>query len=79
MPKYARKRKATSAPKRRYYAKKKAPAYRAKTTTTRRRRNSRGLRSGSYAKHMQDQTFQYVKKKYTFVEPIIVGVGDDSA
>ncbi len=79
MPKYARKRKATSsAPKRRYYAKKKTYT-RPKSTTYRKRGHSRRLSSGRYAQHMQDQTFQYVKKKYTFVEPIIVGVGDEAA
>ncbi len=78
MPKYARKKRATSAPKRRYYAKKKT-TYRPKASYQRKRTNTRRLGSGSYAQRMQDQTFQYVKKKYTFVEPIVVGVGDDSA
>lgn len=82
MPKYARKKKSSYAtqPKRRYYRKKTAYVAPRKVTYVAKKRSTRRLRSGSgsYAKRMQDNTFQYQKKKYTAVFPVRIAAGNDS-
>lgn len=56
---------------------KKRYTYRKKRTT--RRRYKRKTKGGKIGKRMQRQSLSFVQKKYTFVQPVNVLAGEDSA
>ena len=56
---------------------KKRYTYRRKRTT--KRRYKRKTKGGKIGKRMQRQSLSFVQKKYTFVQPINVAAGEDTA
>lgn len=74
MAKYARKKTTYTSRPKKYYAKKRTNYTAAKRAPVyRRKRTFKSSGSGRYARGMQESTFQYTKKKYTLVVPVIVG------
>lgn len=79
MAKYARKKTTYSPRPKKYYAKKRTYTAAKRAPVYRKKRSYKSSGSGRYARGMQESTFQYTKKKYTRVFPVVIQEGTDNS